>query len=59
MELYNCFCYEGSSLSSKEEIQNYLMFLLNVSQHDAENDENLTNDDYDLVSENESESGKV
>ena len=44
---------------AKRKIQNYLMFLLNVSQHDAENDENLTNDDYDLVSENESESGKV
>ena len=30
--------------------------LLNVLQHDVENDENLTDDDYDLVSENKSES---
>ena len=34
------------------------MFLLNVLQHDAENDENLANHDYDLVSENQSEIDK-
>lgn len=34
------------------------MFLLNVLQHDAENDENLANHDNDLVSENQSESDK-
>lgn len=27
-------------------------------QHDAENDENITDDDYDLVSANENESDK-
>lgn len=27
-------------------------------QHDAENDENITDDDYDLVSGNENESDK-
>ena len=37
--------------TKKEEIQNYLA-VLNVLQHDAENDENLTNDDYDLATEN-------
>lgn len=34
------------------------MFLLNVLQHDAENDENLANHDNDLASENQSESDK-
>ena len=34
------------------------MFLLNVLQHDAENDENLANHDNDLVSENQSECDK-
>lgn len=38
--------------TKKKQIWNHLMFLLNVLQHDAENDENLANHDYDLVSEN-------
>lgn len=42
--------------TKQKKIQNNLKVLLNVLQHDVENDENLTDDDYDLVSENKSES---
>ena len=56
MELYDFFAMKDSCYQAKKKIQNNFKVLLNVLQHDVENDENLTDDDYDLVSENKSES---
>ena len=52
--------YEGASLASEKQIQNYLReeseILKGILQDSEEIDENLTDDDYDVVSDNESES---
>ena len=52
--------YEGTSLPSKEQIQNYFRkrseVLRGILQDSEEIDENLTDDDDDVVSDNESES---
>ena len=54
------FWYEGASLPSEEQIQNCLReeseVLRGVLQNSEEIDENLTDDDDDVVSDNESES---
>ena len=54
--------YEGASLPSEEQIQNYLReeseVLRGVLQNSEKTDENLTDDDDDVVSDNESESGE-
>ena len=54
--------YEGASLPRKEQIQNYLReeskVLRGILQDSEEIDENLTDDDDDVVSDNESESDK-
>ena len=52
--------YEGASLAGEKQIQNYLReeseILKGILQDSEEIDENLTDDDYDVVSDNESES---
>ena len=56
------YWYKGASLPSEEQIQNYLReeneLLRGILQDSEETDENLTDDDDDVVSENESESCK-
>ena len=54
--------YDGASLTSEEQIQNYLReaseVLRDILQNSEEIGENLTDDDDDVVSDNESESDK-
>ena len=52
--------YEGTSLPSEEQIQNYLReeseVLRGILRNSEEIDENLTDDDNDVISDNERES---
>ena len=54
--------YEEASLPTEEQIQNYLRkereVLRGILQDSEKTDENLTDDDDDVVSDNESESGE-